>query len=161
MVYVPTDRAALDEYMGVWFRAEVPDAVELRSTAVIFRKELGERIESRRLVINHLENVRGCATYAGGALGSLGALKESTHPVIYIFMYHLGVVEAACALEVDVIGALDLVQAVGALDLVEVEAIGALDVVGLSLNILISISLSGYLTSLYKTGSSSPKNLHH
>nr|GEX01796.1 transposase, MuDR, MULE transposase domain protein [Tanacetum cinerariifolium] len=28
---LPTDRAALDEYIGVWFRCEVPDAVELRS----------------------------------------------------------------------------------------------------------------------------------
>ncbi|GJY22181.1 hypothetical protein Tco_0394747 [Tanacetum coccineum] len=37
MVDVPTDQAALDEYMGVWFRAEVPDAVELCSMAVIFQ----------------------------------------------------------------------------------------------------------------------------
>ncbi|GKE50442.1 hypothetical protein Tco_1481700, partial [Tanacetum coccineum] len=46
-----------------WFRAEVLDAVDLRSTAVIFYKELEERIESHRLVIDHLENVRGCGTY--------------------------------------------------------------------------------------------------
>ncbi|GKA22028.1 hypothetical protein Tco_0707990, partial [Tanacetum coccineum] len=121
----------------------------------------------------------------GGALRSSGALKSSTHPIIAIFMYPLGAVEAACALEVDAIGALDLVEAlkveveavgaldlvevesvgvldlveaVGALDLVEVEAVGALNVVGLSLNIFISALLSGYLTSLNKTTSSSPEN---
>ncbi|GJZ24247.1 V-type proton ATPase 16 kDa proteolipid subunit [Tanacetum coccineum] len=69
---LPTDRAALDEYIGVWFRDEVPDAVELRSTTVIFRKELEERIESRRLVINHLEKVKGCPTY-----GWLKRLKKN------------------------------------------------------------------------------------
>ncbi|GJX64757.1 hypothetical protein Tco_0299100 [Tanacetum coccineum] len=38
-----------------------------------------------------------------GALGSLGALKESTHPVMAIFMYPLKAkVEAACALELEV-----------------------------------------------------------
>ncbi|GKF57552.1 hypothetical protein Tco_0171089, partial [Tanacetum coccineum] len=60
----------------------------------------------------------------GGALGALGANKAITHPVIHIFLYPLGAVEAVCALEVDVIEALDLmeVEAVGALDLVEVEA---------------------------------------
>ncbi|GJW58351.1 hypothetical protein Tco_0105082 [Tanacetum coccineum] len=52
----------------------------------------------------------------GGALGALEVNKASTHPVIDIFMYPLGVVEAACALEVD---------AMGALDLVEVEAVGS------------------------------------
>nr|GEU88632.1 hypothetical protein [Tanacetum cinerariifolium] len=72
MAELLTDRAALDEYMGVWFRTEVPDAVELRSTAVIFRKELEKRIESRRLVIDHLEKVRGCPTY-----GWLKRLKEN------------------------------------------------------------------------------------
>ncbi|GKB22558.1 hypothetical protein Tco_0861959 [Tanacetum coccineum] len=129
---------------------------------------------------------------SGGALGSLGALKPSTHPVILIFLYPLGA--AGCALEVDAMRALDLVDAVGALDLLGaagcalevdamraldlvkavraldllgaagcalevdairaldlVEAVGALDlveveVVGLSLNILILASLSGYLT---------------
>ncbi|GJW11650.1 hypothetical protein Tco_1577477 [Tanacetum coccineum] len=126
-----------------------------------------------------------------GALGSLGALKPSTHPVIPIFMYPLGA--AGCALEVDAMRALDLVETVGALDLLGaaalalvkavraldlvkavraldllgaagcalevdamraldlVEAVGALDLVevevaGLSLNILISASLSRYLT---------------
>ncbi|GJU93675.1 hypothetical protein Tco_1318431 [Tanacetum coccineum] len=69
MAELPTDRASLDEYMGVWFRGEVPDTVELRSTAVIFRKELEEMIESRRL---HLEKVRGCSTY-----GWLKRLKEN------------------------------------------------------------------------------------
>ncbi|GJR05533.1 ribonuclease H-like domain-containing protein [Tanacetum coccineum] len=87
----------------------------------------------------------------GGALGSSGALKPSTHPVIAIFLYLLGAVEAVCALEVDAMRALDLmealkveVDAVGALDLMEVEAVGALDVVGLSLNILILASVSEY-----------------
>ncbi|GKD80656.1 homeobox-leucine zipper protein HDG11, partial [Tanacetum coccineum] len=61
----------------------------------------------------------------GGALGSLGALKASTHSVIAIFMYPLRAVEAACALEVDAMGALDLVEALK----VEVEAMGALDLV--------------------------------
>nr|GEV63027.1 hypothetical protein [Tanacetum cinerariifolium] len=31
---IPTDRAALDEYMAVWFRYEVSDTVELRSMVV-------------------------------------------------------------------------------------------------------------------------------
>ncbi|GKC53565.1 hypothetical protein Tco_1076310, partial [Tanacetum coccineum] len=59
--------------------------------------------------------------------GALGANKAITHPVIAIFMYPLGALEAACALEVDAMGALDLVEveAVGALDLVEVGAVGA------------------------------------
>ncbi|GJQ94082.1 hypothetical protein Tco_0005221 [Tanacetum coccineum] len=78
-----------------------------------------------------------------GALEPLGALKPSTHLVMAIFVYLLGAeVEAACALEV------------------KVEAtylVGALDLVGLSLNIIISALVSGYLTSLNKTRSSSPK----
>ncbi|GJX31867.1 hypothetical protein Tco_0241722, partial [Tanacetum coccineum] len=72
----------------------------------------------------------------GGALGSFGALKASTHSVIAIFLYPLRAVEAACALEVDAIGALDLVEALKveveameALDLVEVKAVAALDLV--------------------------------
>nr|GEU91505.1 zinc knuckle CX2CX4HX4C [Tanacetum cinerariifolium] len=89
------------------------------------------------------------AVAGDGALGSLGALKASTHHVITMFLYPLRAVEAACALEVDAMKALDPVEAVGALDLVEVEAVVALDVVGLSLNIIISASLRGYLTSLY------------
>nr|GEZ70422.1 hypothetical protein [Tanacetum cinerariifolium] len=83
----------------------------------------------------------------GGALGALGANKAITHPVIAIFLYPLRAVKAAFALEVDAMGALDLmemeavealdlveavealdlVEAVGALDLVELEAVGALD----------------------------------
>ncbi|GJV42896.1 hypothetical protein Tco_1427432 [Tanacetum coccineum] len=66
------DHAALDEYMGIWFRGEVPDAVELCSTAVIFHKNQEERIENRCLVIDHLEKVRGCPTY-----GWLKRLKEN------------------------------------------------------------------------------------
>ncbi|GJV87833.1 retrovirus-related pol polyprotein from transposon TNT 1-94 [Tanacetum coccineum] len=46
----------------------------------------------------------------GGALGALGANKASTHPVIAILLYHLRVVEATCALEVDAIEALDIVE---------------------------------------------------
>ncbi|GKA13477.1 hypothetical protein Tco_0693123 [Tanacetum coccineum] len=65
----------------------------------------------------------------GGALGSPGALKPSIHPVMAIFLYPLEAeVEAASALEVEVeatflVGALKVgVEAVGALDPVEVEA---------------------------------------
>nr|GFA19406.1 hypothetical protein [Tanacetum cinerariifolium] len=63
----------------------------------------------------------------GNSGGALGANKASTHHVIAIFLYPLGVVEAACALEVDAMGALDLVEvdAVEALDLVEVGAVGS------------------------------------
>ncbi|GJS59296.1 hypothetical protein Tco_0654080 [Tanacetum coccineum] len=105
-----------------------------------------------------------------GALGSLGALKPSTHPVMAIFQYPIRAeVEVACALEVEMeatclVGALavevEATYLVRALDLVEVEAtclVGALDLVGLSLNIIILASVSGYLTSLNKTRSSSPK----
>ncbi|GJX98215.1 hypothetical protein Tco_0355234 [Tanacetum coccineum] len=107
--------------------------------------------------------------------------QACTHPVIAILLYALEAnVEAACVmgaldlvealkLEVKAVGVMDLeeVEAVGALnlvegafDLVEVEAnclVGALDVVGLSLNILISASVCGYLTSLKQTTSSSPE----
>ncbi|GKG41565.1 hypothetical protein Tco_0473316, partial [Tanacetum coccineum] len=58
----------------------------------------------------------------GGALGSLGALKASTHLVIAIFLYPLGAVEAAYGLEVDAMGTMDP-------DVVELEAVGALDIV--------------------------------
>ncbi|GKD32970.1 hypothetical protein Tco_1248479 [Tanacetum coccineum] len=47
-------------------------------------------------------------TTEGG--GALGANKEITHLVIAIFMYPLRAVEAACALEVDAMGALDHVE---------------------------------------------------
>ncbi|GKC88826.1 hypothetical protein Tco_1149475, partial [Tanacetum coccineum] len=82
-------------------------------------------------------------------------------------------VEAACALEVEAIGAMDLVEEeasclIGALDLVEVEAsylVGPLDVVGVSLNILILASVKGYLTSLKfrrrREQHSGPVFLHH
>ncbi|GKD02211.1 hypothetical protein Tco_1177185 [Tanacetum coccineum] len=65
-------RASLDEYMGVWFHCEVADTVEVHSTAVMFLKELEERVESRRILVNHLEKVRGCPTY-----GWLKRLKEN------------------------------------------------------------------------------------
>nr|GEX85166.1 hypothetical protein [Tanacetum cinerariifolium] len=96
----------------------------------------------------------------GRALGSSGALKS---------MEAMGAMDLmeALKLEVEAVGALDLmeVKAVGdldlveeALDLLEMEAtclIVAQDLVDLSLNILISASVSGYLTSLNKTRSSS------
>ncbi|GKD99699.1 hypothetical protein Tco_1387683 [Tanacetum coccineum] len=66
---------------------------------------------------------------------ALGANKASTH-----------------------LGALGVVEAIGALDILEVEAshlLGPLDVVGVSLNILISASVRAYLTSLKQTTSSS------
>ncbi|GJV58965.1 hypothetical protein Tco_1465065 [Tanacetum coccineum] len=52
-----TDRVSLDKYMGVWFRCEVSEAVEVRSMGINFRIELQEKIASRRLVIEHLEKV--------------------------------------------------------------------------------------------------------
>ncbi|GKC42669.1 hypothetical protein Tco_1060391, partial [Tanacetum coccineum] len=57
MVGLLTDRVALDEYMGVWFRFEVSEAVEVRSMGINFRTELQEKIASRRHVIQHLEKV--------------------------------------------------------------------------------------------------------
>nr|GEY05011.1 hypothetical protein [Tanacetum cinerariifolium] len=50
-VYIK-DRAALDEYMGVWFCSEVIDAVESRLSAVIFRKasrRKGSKVELESL----------------------------------------------------------------------------------------------------------------
>nr|GEU96040.1 hypothetical protein [Tanacetum cinerariifolium] len=38
----------------VWFRGEVPDTVQLRSTAVMFRKEVEEMVESRRVIWRRL-----------------------------------------------------------------------------------------------------------
>nr|GEU88818.1 UBN2 domain-containing protein [Tanacetum cinerariifolium] len=67
-----TDQGALDKYMGVWFRSEVPDTVEICSMAVIFCKQLQEIIESRSHVIDHLEKVRGYPTQ-----GWLKRLKEN------------------------------------------------------------------------------------
>nr|GEY70389.1 homeobox-leucine zipper protein HDG11 [Tanacetum cinerariifolium] len=88
------------------------------------------------------------------------AEQECTHPVIAIFLSTLGVeMKAACALKVEAVRALDLVEALKvevkatrALDLVKVEAsclVGALDVVGFSLNILISASIQ-ILESTFK-----------
>nr|GEV10160.1 hypothetical protein [Tanacetum cinerariifolium] len=57
MARLPTDRVSLDEYMGVWFRSEVSEAVEVRSMGIRFRTELQEKIASRRLVTEHLEKV--------------------------------------------------------------------------------------------------------
>nr|GEU40878.1 hypothetical protein [Tanacetum cinerariifolium] len=53
----PTDHVFLDEYMGVWFRSEVSEALEVRSMGISFRTELQEKITSHRLVIEHLEKV--------------------------------------------------------------------------------------------------------
>ncbi|GJX26468.1 hypothetical protein Tco_0232764 [Tanacetum coccineum] len=63
MSQLPTDRAALDEYMAVWFRVEVPDTVELRSMVVRVRTQVQDSIWSCRRVIDHLENVKDCPTY--------------------------------------------------------------------------------------------------
>ncbi|GKD97685.1 hypothetical protein Tco_1381582 [Tanacetum coccineum] len=52
-----TDRVALDEYMGVWFRSEVSEAIEVHSMGISFRTELQEKIASRRHVIQHLEKM--------------------------------------------------------------------------------------------------------
>ncbi|GKE21101.1 hypothetical protein Tco_1432613 [Tanacetum coccineum] len=62
MAQLPTEGVALDEYMGSWFRGEVPEMVELRSMAVRFRTQVSERILRRRHVIDHLENVKSCPT---------------------------------------------------------------------------------------------------
>nr|GEW76235.1 hypothetical protein [Tanacetum cinerariifolium] len=58
-----------------------------------------------------------------GALGSLRALKASTHHVITMLLYPLRAIEATCALEVDTMRALDLLEVVGALGLVKVKAV--------------------------------------
>ncbi|GJX41447.1 hypothetical protein Tco_0256437 [Tanacetum coccineum] len=52
-----THRVSFDEYIGVWFRCEVSEAVEVRSMGICFRTELQEKIASHRLVIEHLEKV--------------------------------------------------------------------------------------------------------
>ncbi|GJV18365.1 hypothetical protein Tco_1367385 [Tanacetum coccineum] len=57
MAGLSTDRVALDEYMGVWFRSEVSEAVEVRSMGISFCTELQEKIASRRHVIQHLKKV--------------------------------------------------------------------------------------------------------
>ncbi|GJQ95572.1 hypothetical protein Tco_0006711 [Tanacetum coccineum] len=80
MAELPTDRVALDEYMAVWFRAEVPEAVEVRSTTVTFRTDLQERIASRRHVIQHLEKIRSCPTS-----GWLERLNEDQDDDISLF----------------------------------------------------------------------------
>ncbi|GKB70744.1 hypothetical protein Tco_0932156 [Tanacetum coccineum] len=57
MAVLSTDRVSLDEYIGVWFGCEVSEAVEVRPMGISFRIELQEEITSRRLVIEHLENM--------------------------------------------------------------------------------------------------------
>ncbi|GKF15067.1 hypothetical protein Tco_0056529 [Tanacetum coccineum] len=57
MAEFPTDHGTLDEYMGVWFRSDVSEAVEVCLMGISFRIELQERIASRRHVIQHLEKV--------------------------------------------------------------------------------------------------------
>ncbi|GJY46288.1 hypothetical protein Tco_0435351 [Tanacetum coccineum] len=57
MAGILTDRVSLDKYMGVWFRFEVSEAVEVRLMGIGFHTELQEKIASRRLVIKHLEKV--------------------------------------------------------------------------------------------------------
>ncbi|GKE26950.1 hypothetical protein Tco_1442334, partial [Tanacetum coccineum] len=95
---------------------------------------------------------------AVGALDLVEALKVEVEAVRALDRVEVEAVEALDLVEVEAVRALDLVE--GALDLVEVEAsclVGAMDVVSLSLNILISTSVSGYLTSLKQTTSSSPE----
>nr|GEZ37557.1 hypothetical protein [Tanacetum cinerariifolium] len=58
----------------------------------------------------HKECVNSANAVGGGVLEALGANKAITHPVIAIFLYPLRAVEAAFALEVDAMGALDLVE---------------------------------------------------
>nr|GEX78388.1 hypothetical protein [Tanacetum cinerariifolium] len=72
MARLSTDHAALDEYMAIWFRSEVPDTVAMRSTAIMFCKELEESVKSHRVIIDHLEKVRGYPTD-----GWLTRLKEN------------------------------------------------------------------------------------
>ncbi|GJR78419.1 hypothetical protein Tco_0149204 [Tanacetum coccineum] len=52
-----TDHVTLDEYMGVWFRSKVFEAVEVGSMGISFRTELQEKITSRYHVIEHLKKV--------------------------------------------------------------------------------------------------------
>nr|GEU36523.1 hypothetical protein [Tanacetum cinerariifolium] len=72
MSQIPTDRAALDEYMAVWFRSEVSDTFELRSMVVRVRTQVQGNIWSRRRAIDHLESIKDCPTY-----GWLKRLKEN------------------------------------------------------------------------------------
>ncbi|GJV09300.1 hypothetical protein Tco_1346956 [Tanacetum coccineum] len=51
------DRVSLDVYMGVWFRCEVSEVVEVRSMGISIHTELQEKIASHRLVIEYLEKV--------------------------------------------------------------------------------------------------------
>ncbi|GKE32247.1 hypothetical protein Tco_1451569, partial [Tanacetum coccineum] len=49
-----TDRVSLDEYMGVWFRSKVSEAVELRSMGISFHTKLYEKSARRCLVIEQV-----------------------------------------------------------------------------------------------------------
>ncbi|GKE10664.1 hypothetical protein Tco_1414215 [Tanacetum coccineum] len=86
MAELPSDREALEEYMRVWFRGEVPEMVELRSMAVRCRTQVSERILRRRRLIHHLENAKGC----GPTSGWLARLKANQMG----YLGHLGVVIA-------------------------------------------------------------------
>ncbi|GJR24191.1 hypothetical protein Tco_0972718 [Tanacetum coccineum] len=57
MSELPTDRAALDEYMAVWFRAEVLDTVELRSMVVRCHTQVQENVKGY-LTYGWLERLR-------------------------------------------------------------------------------------------------------
>ncbi|GKB42034.1 hypothetical protein Tco_0886976, partial [Tanacetum coccineum] len=83
MAELPSDHEALEEYMRVWFRGEVPEMVELRSMAVRCRTQVSERILRRRRLIHHLENAKGC----GPTLGWLARLKANQMG----YLGHLGV----------------------------------------------------------------------
>nr|GEY68975.1 hypothetical protein [Tanacetum cinerariifolium] len=98
----------------------------------------------------------------GRTLGSSGALKSTmgAMDLVETLKVEVEAVGALDLMKLRAVGDLDLVE--GALDLVEMEAtclMGAQDLMDLSLNILISTSVSGYLISLNKTRSSSHSSL--
>nr|GEU51827.1 hypothetical protein [Tanacetum cinerariifolium] len=72
MSKILTDHASLDEYMAVWFCAEVLDMVELRLMVVHCHTHVQESIWNCYHVIDHLENIKDCPTY-----GWLERLKEN------------------------------------------------------------------------------------
>nr|GEU31174.1 hypothetical protein [Tanacetum cinerariifolium] len=72
MSRVPIDRAALNEYMAVWFCAAVPDTVKLHAMVVHCCTLVQEAIYSLHRVIDHLEEVKDCLT-----VGWLERLEEN------------------------------------------------------------------------------------
>ncbi|GJV95746.1 hypothetical protein Tco_1547323 [Tanacetum coccineum] len=86
MADLPTNHVALEDYMRVWFRGEVPEMVELRLMAVRCRTQVLERILRCRRVIHHLEHIVGCGPTSGWLkqlranqmkdMGHLGVVNE-------------------------------------------------------------------------------------